>query len=137
MSIAELLRGRRGFAIGVVSTVPFSHATPAAHVSHNTYIQVSSETGIPGLLLYMAALALAFLDVLGWEVAFVKAVNIPAPARVPPMLDAAAVIASLRRRRARLALRLPPAAGVHVPGARRRDGAGHQPGDALPAQYAA
>ena len=35
-TIAELLRARKGFAIGVVSTVPFSHATPAAHVSHNT-----------------------------------------------------------------------------------------------------
>jgi alkaline phosphatase len=34
-TIAERLRRERGFAIGVVSTVPFSHATPAAHVSHN------------------------------------------------------------------------------------------------------
>ncbi len=34
-TIAELLRERKGYAIGVVSTVPFSHATPAAHVSHN------------------------------------------------------------------------------------------------------
>jgi alkaline phosphatase len=34
-TIAELLRERKGFAIGVVSTVPFTHATPAAYVSHN------------------------------------------------------------------------------------------------------
>lgn len=34
-TIAELLRDKLGYAIGVVSTVPFSHATPAAHVSHN------------------------------------------------------------------------------------------------------
>jgi alkaline phosphatase len=36
-TIAELLRVRKGLAIGVVSTVPFSHATPAAYVSHNTH----------------------------------------------------------------------------------------------------
>jgi alkaline phosphatase len=36
-TIAELLRESRGFSIGVVSTVPFSHATPAAHVSHNVH----------------------------------------------------------------------------------------------------
>ncbi|NTV05785.1 MAG: hypothetical protein HGA59_04660 [Chlorobiaceae bacterium] len=34
-TIAETLRADLGFAIGVVSTVPFSHATPAAFVSHN------------------------------------------------------------------------------------------------------
>jgi alkaline phosphatase len=34
-TIAELLREHKGYAIGVVSTVPFSHATPAAFVSHN------------------------------------------------------------------------------------------------------
>ncbi|MBN2243465.1 MAG: alkaline phosphatase [Acidobacteria bacterium] len=34
-TIAELLRERKGYAIGVVSTVPFTHATPAAFVSHN------------------------------------------------------------------------------------------------------
>lgn len=34
-TIAEILRQTKGFAIGVVSTVPFTHATPAAHVSHN------------------------------------------------------------------------------------------------------
>jgi alkaline phosphatase len=34
-TIAELLREKKGFAIGVVSTVPFTHATPAAHLSHN------------------------------------------------------------------------------------------------------
>jgi alkaline phosphatase len=34
-TIAELLRAEKGFSIGVVSTVPFTHATPAAFVSHN------------------------------------------------------------------------------------------------------
>jgi len=34
-TIAEILRDEKGYAVGVVSTVPFSHATPAAHVSHN------------------------------------------------------------------------------------------------------
>jgi alkaline phosphatase len=34
-TIAEKVRRKRDFAIGVVSTVPFSHATPAVHVSHN------------------------------------------------------------------------------------------------------
>lgn len=36
-TVAELLRSEKGFSIGVVSTVPFSHATPAAHVSHNRH----------------------------------------------------------------------------------------------------
>ncbi len=34
-TIAELARARKGAAIGTVTTVPFSHATPAAFVSHN------------------------------------------------------------------------------------------------------
>ena len=34
-TIAELLREKKDFAIGVVSTVAFPHATPAAFVSHN------------------------------------------------------------------------------------------------------
>ena len=34
-TIAEELRERAGAAIGVISTVPFSHATPASFVSHN------------------------------------------------------------------------------------------------------
>jgi alkaline phosphatase len=34
-TIAETLRAELGFATGVVSTVPFSHATPASFVSHN------------------------------------------------------------------------------------------------------
>jgi len=34
-TIAEILRARRGSAIGVVTTVPFDHATPACFVSHN------------------------------------------------------------------------------------------------------
>lgn len=36
-TLAELMREQLGASIGVVSTVPFSHATPAAHVSHNVY----------------------------------------------------------------------------------------------------
>ncbi len=32
---AERLRRQRGMAIGVVSTVPFNHATPAAWIAHN------------------------------------------------------------------------------------------------------
>jgi alkaline phosphatase len=46
-TIAELLREKQGKSIGVVSTVPFSHATPAAHVSHNksrnNYHAISEE----------------------------------------------------------------------------------------------
>lgn len=46
-TIAELLRKEKGFSIGVVSTVPFTHATPAAHVSHNVnrnnYTQIAKE----------------------------------------------------------------------------------------------
>uniref|UniRef100_A0A7C4PMW6 Alkaline phosphatase n=1 Tax=Anaerolinea thermolimosa TaxID=229919 RepID=A0A7C4PMW6_9CHLR len=46
-TIAEWLRELKGYAIGVVSTVPFSHATPAAHVSHNksrnNYHAISEE----------------------------------------------------------------------------------------------
>lgn len=34
-TIAEMYRSQRKAAIGVVTTVPFSHATPAAFVSHN------------------------------------------------------------------------------------------------------
>jgi alkaline phosphatase len=34
-TIAEMYRNQKKAAIGVVSTVPFSHATPAAFVSHN------------------------------------------------------------------------------------------------------
>jgi alkaline phosphatase len=46
-TIAELLRKAKAFSIGVVSTVPFSHATPASYVSHNksrnAYIQIAKE----------------------------------------------------------------------------------------------
>jgi alkaline phosphatase len=35
VTIAEMYRSQKKAAIGVVSTVPFSHATPAAFVSHN------------------------------------------------------------------------------------------------------
>jgi alkaline phosphatase len=34
-TIAETLRDEKGYAIGVASTVPFSHATPAAFASHD------------------------------------------------------------------------------------------------------
>lgn len=46
-TISEILREKKGFSIGIVSTVPFSHATPAAFVSHNisrnNYYQISDE----------------------------------------------------------------------------------------------
>lgn len=46
-TVAELLRERRGWAIGVVSTVPFTHATPAAFVAHsvsrNRYHAIGEE----------------------------------------------------------------------------------------------
>jgi len=35
-TIAETLRREQGFALGIASTVPFSHATPAAFTAHNT-----------------------------------------------------------------------------------------------------
>lgn len=44
-TIAELLREKKGYAIGVVSTVPFTHATPAAHVSHNKNRSKYGEIG--------------------------------------------------------------------------------------------
>jgi alkaline phosphatase len=46
-TIAEEYRARKGAAIGVVSTVPFNHATPAAFVSHNTS-RGSYYTGLKG-----------------------------------------------------------------------------------------
>jgi alkaline phosphatase len=46
-TIAEILRARKRMAVGIVSTVPFSHATPAAHVSHNksrnNYPEIADE----------------------------------------------------------------------------------------------
>jgi alkaline phosphatase len=46
-TIAEILRRMKGQSIGVVSTVPFSHATPAGHVSHNVsrnnYLAIADE----------------------------------------------------------------------------------------------
>lgn len=46
-TIAEMYRSQRKAAIGVVTTVPFSHATPAAFVSHNksrnNYTAISQE----------------------------------------------------------------------------------------------
>lgn len=37
LTIAEMFRSQKQGAIGIVSTVPFSHATPASFVSHNKY----------------------------------------------------------------------------------------------------
>jgi alkaline phosphatase len=45
-TIAEQLRANNGFSIGVVSTVPFNHATPAGFVSHN----ISRNNYAPGNL---------------------------------------------------------------------------------------
>ena len=46
-TIAEMLRAQKQGAIGVVTTVPFSHATPAAFVSHNksrnNYQEIAAE----------------------------------------------------------------------------------------------
>ncbi len=42
-TIAETLRDEKGYAIGVVSTVPFTHATSAAFTSHNVYRSNYSE----------------------------------------------------------------------------------------------
>ena len=46
-TIVETLRAEEGFAIGVASTVPFSHATPATFVSHNVsrnnYYEIAHE----------------------------------------------------------------------------------------------
>jgi alkaline phosphatase len=46
-TIAEELRDQKHFAIGIVSTVPFNHATPAAFVAHNVdrgnYHQLADE----------------------------------------------------------------------------------------------
>jgi alkaline phosphatase len=44
-TIAETLRNDKGYAIGVVSTVPFTHATPAAFTSHNVYRSNYGEIG--------------------------------------------------------------------------------------------
>jgi alkaline phosphatase len=46
-TIAEELRSKTGAGIGVVSTVPFNHATPAAFVSHNTS-RSAYYTGLKG-----------------------------------------------------------------------------------------
>ena len=36
-TIAEMSREQKGFSIGVVTTVPFNHATPAAFIAHNNH----------------------------------------------------------------------------------------------------
>ncbi len=47
LTIAEEFRARAGAGIGVISTVPFDHATPAAFVSHNTS-RSAYYTGLKG-----------------------------------------------------------------------------------------
>ena len=51
-TIAELMRGRLGSKAGVVTTVPFNHATPAAFVAHasarSSYADIASQmTAVP------------------------------------------------------------------------------------------
>ncbi|MGZ5423274.1 MAG: alkaline phosphatase [Candidatus Aminicenantales bacterium] len=46
-TIAEELRARTGAGIGVISTVPFDHATPASFISHNTS-RSAYYTGLKG-----------------------------------------------------------------------------------------
>jgi alkaline phosphatase len=46
-TIEEEVRAETGAAIGIISTVPFDHATPAAFVSHNTS-RSSYYTGLKG-----------------------------------------------------------------------------------------
>ncbi len=51
-TIAELMRGRLGSQVGVVTTVPFDHATPAAFVAHvsarSSYADIASQmTTVP------------------------------------------------------------------------------------------
>ncbi len=54
-TIAEWMRGSRGASIGVVTTVPFNHATPAAFIAHNVhrnnYSHEKMEPGFTGLTL--------------------------------------------------------------------------------------
>jgi alkaline phosphatase len=47
VTIAEEIRDKTGAGIGVISTVPFDHATPAAFVSHNTS-RSAYYTGLKG-----------------------------------------------------------------------------------------
>ncbi len=47
-TVAEAYRARAGASIGVVTTVPFNHATPAAFVSHNSS-RNAYYTGIKGI----------------------------------------------------------------------------------------
>lgn len=46
-TITEYLKGDLGFSVGIISSVPFSHATPAAFISHNTdrfnYYEIAYE----------------------------------------------------------------------------------------------
>ena len=46
-TIAEEIRAKTGAGIGIISTVPFDHATPAAFVSHNTS-RSAYYTGLKG-----------------------------------------------------------------------------------------
>jgi O-antigen ligase len=51
------------FVVGAAQMSSAEGQRPMWHVSHNTYTQVSSETGIPGLLLYLGALWATFRNV--------------------------------------------------------------------------
>lgn len=51
------------FAVGEAELAKEYGEKASWHVSHNSYTQVSSEMGIPGLLLYLAALWAAFRNV--------------------------------------------------------------------------
>jgi O-antigen ligase len=48
------------FGVGAGMFRLAAHGTMKGNVTHNTYLQVSSETGIPGLLIYLTVIGLAF-----------------------------------------------------------------------------
>jgi O-antigen ligase len=48
------------FQVADARTAEEAHERPAWHVTHNTFTQVSSEEGFPGLFLYVAALVFCF-----------------------------------------------------------------------------
>ena len=51
------------FAVGEADLAKSEGEAALWHVSHNSYTQVSSEMGIPGLLLYLAGLGATFLNI--------------------------------------------------------------------------
>jgi alkaline phosphatase len=82
-TIAELVRERRAAAVGIVTTVPFDHATPAAFVSH-----VTSRTDYAGIAAQM--LTVARPEVLvggghpGWCTTYFSAAGLAAVKGGPP-----------------------------------------------------